>query len=175
MLKFECDALRRELNEWHDRVSLLRVEEPIRGEGFRMILSGEAETLSVNPIEEEDGNEYGDDGYSDEEFSVPDPGLVIGMADDRHGEGNLFARKAFAYVHPGLHLQTILPCPANGAAGSPMTTQSPTGVSFKTRLWRACTMRCTACSLSTPTATSSVTTANPRASGACAAASSSPR
>ncbi|KAI0958135.1 hypothetical protein AcW1_006305 [Taiwanofungus camphoratus] len=69
LLKLEADALRRELNEWRDRSGLPRVEEPIRGEAFQMILSGEVEVLSAGPIEEEDGSgdyagdEYGDDDY----------------------------------------------------------------------------------------------------------------
>ena len=129
MLKLESDALRRELNEWRDRSGLPRVEEPIRGEGFQMILSGEVEILSVGPIEEEDGDEY--DGYGDEEFGAPAPGVVPGMADDRHREGNPFAHNVSAHGHPGLHLQTILPRPGNGAASSPMIVQSPTGVSFE--------------------------------------------
>ena len=60
MLKLEADALRRELNEWRDRSGLPRVEEPVRGEGFQMILSGEVEILSAGPIEEEDGDELHD-------------------------------------------------------------------------------------------------------------------
>lgn len=129
MLKLECDALRRELNEWRDRSGLPRVEEPIRGEGFQMILSGEVEILSAGPIEEEDGDEYGDDGYGDD-FGARPSGPVP-VADDRHREGNPFAHSAPAHAHPGLHLQTILPRPAHGAASSPMIVQSPTNVSFE--------------------------------------------
>jgi len=130
MLKLESDALRRELNEWRDRSGLPRVEEPVRGEGFQMILSGEVEILSIGPIEEEDGDEYDNDGYGDD-FGAQAPAVVPGMADSRHREGNPFAHNAPAPGHPGLHLQTILPRPANGAAPSPMIVQSPTNVSFE--------------------------------------------
>lgn len=131
MVKLECDALRRELNEWRDRSGLPRVEEPVRGEGFQMILSGEVEILSIGPIEEEDGDEYGNDGYGDDDFGAQTPGVVPGMADGRHRENNPFAHSAPAPGHPGLHLQTILPRPANGTAPSPMIVQSPTSVSFE--------------------------------------------
>ncbi|OBZ69087.1 hypothetical protein A0H81_10837 [Grifola frondosa] len=47
LLKLEADALRRELNEWRDRSGLPRVEEPIRGDSFQMILSGEATTTAT--------------------------------------------------------------------------------------------------------------------------------
>ncbi|KDR69238.1 hypothetical protein GALMADRAFT_925642 [Galerina marginata CBS 339.88] len=39
-LKLESDALRRELNEWRDRAGIPRVEEPVRGEAFGMVLGG---------------------------------------------------------------------------------------------------------------------------------------
>lgn len=141
MLKLESDALRRELNEWRDRSGLPRVEEPVRGEGFQMIMSGEVEILSVGPIEEEDGDEYGNEGYGDEEFGATQP-VVPGMSDD--GESmrrpsamsrpsmdgqNPFAHGAPGHGHPGLHLQTILPRPAT--ASSPMIVQSPTNVNFE--------------------------------------------
>ncbi|KIP01746.1 hypothetical protein PHLGIDRAFT_38191 [Phlebiopsis gigantea 11061_1 CR5-6] len=141
MLKLECDALRRELNEWRDRSGLPRVEEPVRGEGFQMIMSGEVEILSAGPIEEEDGDEYGNDGY-DDDFAPTQQPVVPGMADDAEGmrrpmahqammkdTGNPFAHGAPTHGHPGLHLQTILPRPGN--ASSPMIVQSPTNVNFE--------------------------------------------
>lgn len=54
MLKNESDALYRELNEWRDRAGLPRLEEPVRSEGFGMVLSGELEVISGISIEEED-------------------------------------------------------------------------------------------------------------------------
>jgi hypothetical protein len=61
MLKNESDALRRELNEWRDRAGLPRVEEPVRGDCFGMVLAGELEVISGISIEEED--EDADDGF----------------------------------------------------------------------------------------------------------------
>ncbi|THG96300.1 hypothetical protein EW026_g5508 [Hermanssonia centrifuga] len=145
LIKLEADALRRELNEWRDRSGLPRVEEPVRGEGFQMIMSGEVEILSAGPIEEEDGDEYGDGGYGDDDYNGNVP-VVSSMGDDnedmRHGNPMSHAAAAsllkaeaagpFAHTAPnhGLHLQTILPRPANGAP-SPMIVQSPTSVSFE--------------------------------------------
>ncbi|KIO04223.1 hypothetical protein M404DRAFT_26425 [Pisolithus tinctorius Marx 270] len=48
ILKSESDALRRELNEWRDRAGLPRVEEPIRSEGFGIVLSGEIEIIPLS-------------------------------------------------------------------------------------------------------------------------------
>jgi hypothetical protein len=61
ILKTESDALRRELNEWRDRAGLPRVEEPVRGDGFGMVLAGELEVISGISIEEEDDD--ADDGF----------------------------------------------------------------------------------------------------------------
>lgn len=62
MLKLEADALRRELNEWRDRSGLPRVEEPVRGDGFGLVLSGEVEVILPN-IDDEEGveEEQGED------------------------------------------------------------------------------------------------------------------
>jgi hypothetical protein len=54
LLKFEADALRREVNEWRDRNGLPRVDEPIRGDGFGIVLAGELEVIQGIAIEEED-------------------------------------------------------------------------------------------------------------------------
>lgn len=63
LVKQEADALRRELNEWRDRSALPRVEEPVRGDGFNMILSGEVEVVVPTGADDEEGmdNEDGDD------------------------------------------------------------------------------------------------------------------
>ncbi|ESK91701.1 macrophage erythroblast attacher isoform 1 [Moniliophthora roreri MCA 2997] len=59
-LKIEADQLRRELNEWRDRAGIPRVEEPVRGEGFGMVLNQELEVIPITtgPADEED-DEYG--------------------------------------------------------------------------------------------------------------------
>ncbi|KAF8886872.1 hypothetical protein CPB84DRAFT_1535273 [Gymnopilus junonius] len=46
-LKNEADALRREINEWRDRAGIPRIEEPVRGEAFSMVLSGELELVGI--------------------------------------------------------------------------------------------------------------------------------
>ncbi|PPQ76107.1 hypothetical protein CVT26_011676 [Gymnopilus dilepis] len=64
-LKNEADALRREVNEWRDRAGIPRIEEPVRGEAFSMVLSGELELVSVIGEEEdgEDGVGADEDGF----------------------------------------------------------------------------------------------------------------
>jgi hypothetical protein len=54
LLKHEADALRRELNEWRDRSGLPRVEEPVRGDGFNLVLSGEVEVVVPNNMDDDD-------------------------------------------------------------------------------------------------------------------------
>ncbi|KAI0672616.1 hypothetical protein C8Q78DRAFT_969756 [Trametes maxima] len=125
ILKLESDALRRELNEWRDRSGLPRVDEPVRGEAFQMILSGEVEVLNPGPIEEEDA----DGDYGDDDYPAPAP-----MHDDPQIDGLLSKPDVNPFAHsvppqrpaPGLQLQTILPRPVQ-----PMIVSSPTGVSFE--------------------------------------------
>lgn len=64
VVKLEADNLRRELNEWRDRAGIPRIEEPVRGEGFGMVLNQELEVIPIGAADEEDGDEYGmyDDG-----------------------------------------------------------------------------------------------------------------
>jgi len=47
LLKSENDHLRFEINEWRDRAGLMRVEEPIRGEGFSVVISGQMEVVQA--------------------------------------------------------------------------------------------------------------------------------
>lgn len=136
LLKMETDALRRELNEWRDRSGLPRVEEPVRGEAFQMILSGEVEAISA-PIDEDDGGDYAGDDFGDEDY--PSNSM---MSNDHKDMGGLMKNGAhdvtpFAHnvptnapPHSGLHIQTMLPRHGHGAP-SPMIVQSPTAVSFE--------------------------------------------
>ncbi|KAI0351577.1 hypothetical protein OH77DRAFT_1381957, partial [Trametes cingulata] len=137
ILKLESDALRRELNEWRDRSGLPRVDEPVRGEAFQMILTGEVEVLSAGPIEEDDGDDYGDDDYAGPANPGPAP---MSIHDDAHMDGPIHVPKPadvanpFAHSVPqrgGLQLQTILPRPSPHGPHTPMIVQSPTGVSFE--------------------------------------------
>ncbi|KAJ4483464.1 hypothetical protein J3R30DRAFT_3698280 [Lentinula aciculospora] len=80
LLKFETDALRRELNDWRDRASIHRVQEPTRSDGFSIVLSGELEILPIDGLDNEDGEDGDDDLYTpvvspddnlDHPFDVP--------------------------------------------------------------------------------------------------------
>ena len=85
LLKLESDALRRELNEWRDRAGLPRVEEPVRGEGFAMVLSGEVEILAaVTGEDDEDGGDMNYDGYGDdgEDYNAPIPVSAMDDSED---------------------------------------------------------------------------------------------
>ncbi|KAI0340018.1 hypothetical protein BDW22DRAFT_431325 [Trametopsis cervina] len=145
LVKLEADALRRELNEWRDRSNLPRIDEPVRGEGFQMILSGEVEILSAGPIEEE----AGDDEYGDEDGPF-NSGMASQGVNSMNDEPEDIRGHPFAHsVHPshhnphphmghhtnshhGLHLQTMMPRgPHGGAMSSPMIVQSPQAVSFE--------------------------------------------
>ena len=147
LLKLEADALRRELNEWRDRSGLPRVEEPVRGEAFQMVLSGEVEILSAGPIEEEDGADYAGDDYGDDDFeSAPNGGVVgnhvnIGAGEDGPAEEMRAPMAAvtllknndpFAHSVPnnGMHLPPLM-TRQSGHSGTPMIVQSPTTVSFE--------------------------------------------
>ncbi|KAI0086277.1 hypothetical protein BDY19DRAFT_1059116 [Irpex rosettiformis] len=131
LLKFESDALRRELNEWRDRAGIPRIEEPVRGEGFQIIMSGEVEILSAGPIEEE---EAGEDEYGDEEggAGVSYPVSTSNIPDDPPFAHNVHHPHPHAHPHAhhlpghGLHLQTMLPRPHG-----PMIVHSPQTVSFE--------------------------------------------
>lgn len=64
LLKLESDALRRELNEWRNRAGIPRIEEPVRGEGFSVVLSGEPEIIPMPGgagLLEEDEDGFGDE------------------------------------------------------------------------------------------------------------------
>jgi hypothetical protein len=64
LLKLESDTLRRELNEWRAQAGVALSEEPIRGEGFTMVLSGEIEVLTaIGDEDEENSQDY--DGFDD--------------------------------------------------------------------------------------------------------------
>lgn len=69
LLKLESDALRRELNEWRNRAGIPRIDEPVRGEGFSVVLSGEPEIIPIPGgagLQEEDEDGFGeemDDDY----------------------------------------------------------------------------------------------------------------
>jgi hypothetical protein len=126
LLKLESDAMRRELNEWRDRASLPHVEEPVRSEGFAMILSGEPEVLAAIPDEEEEAGAQGLDSYDDGEDDFT--GMTGPNVDDF--ETQMFNTNLFAHN---------LPPPANNppvqmmarSSHGPMIVSNPPTVSFE--------------------------------------------
>ncbi|KAF7290562.1 Macrophage erythroblast attacher isoform 1 [Mycena indigotica] len=65
----ECEALRREANEWRARAGVMRLDTPSRGESFSMVL-GEELHYEVGDLqgvyEDEEAEEYAMAGYQDE-------------------------------------------------------------------------------------------------------------
>jgi len=150
LIKLEADALRRELNEWRDRASLPRVEEPVRGEGFAMVLSGEIEVLAAVVDDEEGGEGY--DGYEDGDEFAGVAGSAPVAADDsedlRLTQSAVAAQmlananaNSFAHNLPssaasnssssnnGMHHAQILS--RQSQHGGPMIVPSPPSVSFE--------------------------------------------
>ncbi|KAF8489820.1 hypothetical protein F5888DRAFT_1638435 [Russula emetica] len=142
LLKLEADALRRELNEWRDRASLPRVEEPVRSEAFSMVLSGEVEILTSIPgmDEEEEG-----EGLGDNEDDIPiramPPSVSCSMPEDTEEDlssmgaptvkppTNPFPH-SFLPEHAGApHLAHIFPRPVSH--GRPIIAQNMSNVSFE--------------------------------------------
>ncbi|KAK7462964.1 hypothetical protein VKT23_007545 [Stygiomarasmius scandens] len=109
LLKLESDALRREINEWRDRAGIPRVEEPVRGEGFSMILSGELEVLPIGGglgmVEGMDGidEEDGDYGYDE-----PESGAV-GAPEEMYRQDDVAtgAMGPVPTMHPHQHPQMM--------------------------------------------------------------------
>jgi len=147
LVKLESDALRRELNEWRDRAALPRVEEPIRGDGFTMVLSGELEVIAAIPGDDEDeenGQGYGGYGEDEDDFGgavgnatplddMDDPRNPIGLSMLNNANANPFAHNLPPASNTGsngngMHLAHILPRPAQAG---PMVVSSPTNVSFE--------------------------------------------
>ncbi|KAF8328503.1 hypothetical protein F5887DRAFT_897667 [Amanita rubescens] len=139
-LKNEADQLRRELNNWHDRAGIPRIEEPIRSEAFSMVISGELEVIATVTGEEEDDEMYG--GYDgDEDYGpVPHAPMPHSRLDDLEDPrvAMLKASNSFHHGMPAqhphhssgnaLHLAHVMPRSA-AQAGGPMIA-SPTTISF---------------------------------------------
>lgn len=118
-IKLEADALRRELNEWRDRSGIPRIEEPVRGEGFSMVLSGELEVLVIPGMVngmglEDDEEEYGMPSYPEEETYGPP--MEPEMEDPRL----TMVKNASAFVH-----NHSSPSPVSNASASPSYPPRP--------------------------------------------------
>jgi len=133
-LKLESDALRRELNEWRDRAALPCVEEPVRGEGFSMVLNGEVEIITaVIGEEDEEGQAY--DGYDegDDEFAGSIPNA---MEDTEDVMPSAPMVKNGMYTHGNVpptdvNIAHMMPCGPPSSHGGPMIAQMHSSVSFE--------------------------------------------
>jgi len=114
-MKMEADALRRELNEWRDRAGVPRVEEPVRGEGFGMIISGELEVLGVAGEEEDYGDEDGGmGGYDEVPPSSAPPPMYHGHG---HGRSPVIASPTnMNFENPQMGYENYTPMVAPAAA-----------------------------------------------------------
>ncbi|KAG6371973.1 hypothetical protein JVT61DRAFT_8989 [Boletus reticuloceps] len=135
ILKLESDALRRELNEWRDRAGLPRVDEPVRGDGFNMILSGEVEVLAAVVGEEEDEGQGQFDGFDegDEELSGPvimdDPEDAM-VADPLVNSG-VYGHNTTAGSMNSVDMKMSRMLPRAQPPSHPVIAQMPPSVSFE--------------------------------------------
>lgn len=133
-LKLESDALRRELNEWRDRAGLPSVEEPVRGDGFSMVLNGEVEILAAVIGEEDDeGQAY--DGYEegDDEFAGSMPSA---MEDTEDAMTSSTMLNNGMYAHGNLppadvNIAHLMPRGPPNSHGGPMIAHVSSSVSFE--------------------------------------------
>jgi len=132
-LKQESDALRRELNEWRDRAGLPYVEEPVRGEGFSMVLNGEVEIVATIMEEDEEGQAY--DGYDegDDEFAGSMPN---NMDDTEDVMPSAPMVKNGMYAHGNMpptdvNIAHLMPRGPPNSQGGPMIAQMHSPVSFE--------------------------------------------
>jgi hypothetical protein len=147
-LKVESDAQRRELNEWRDRAGLPRVEEPVRGEGFTMVLNGEVEVLTAIINEDDEDGADGYDGYEDgDEYGggIPSAPMTADNSEDirlsQHAAAQLI-KNSNTFGHNmtpsipsngssnpnGMHIGHLLP---RATQGGPIIAPNPSAVSFE--------------------------------------------
>ncbi|KAG0701681.1 hypothetical protein DFH29DRAFT_546053 [Suillus ampliporus] len=134
-LKLESDALRRELNEWRDRAGLPCVEEPIRGEGFSMVLNGEVEIITAVIGEEDEEGQGPYDGYDegDDDFAGSMPSA---MEDTEDTMTTATTIKSGMYAHGNLppsdaNIAHLMPRGPPNSHGGPMIAQMQSSVSFE--------------------------------------------
>lgn len=139
-LKLESDALRRELNEWRGRAGHPRIEEPVRGDGFTMVLNGEVEVLTAVIEDDEDGDGY--DGYEDgDEYTgcATSAPVTADNSEDIRLSQNAAAQLANTFGH---NMPSSIPSNGNShpnvmhlmprtTQGGPMIASNPPAVSFE--------------------------------------------
>ncbi|KAG2135186.1 uncharacterized protein EDB93DRAFT_1242575 [Suillus bovinus] len=132
-LKQESDALRRELNEWRDRAGLPYVEEPVRGEGFSMVLNAEVEIVTA-VIGEEDEEGQGYDGYDegDDEFAGSIPN-TMDETEDIMPSAPMVKNGMYAHgnVPTDVNIPHVMPRGPPNSQGGPMIAQMHSPVSFE--------------------------------------------
>lgn len=138
LLKLESDALRRELNEWRDRAGLPHADEPVRGDGFTMVLSGEVEVLATSIGEDEDDGQGPFDSFEDgdEELSGSLPTIMDDtedvMAVDPHKNGGVFGHITAGSTNPvDMKMARMIPRAQPTSHSGPMVAQMPPSVSFE--------------------------------------------
>jgi len=111
------------------------VEEPIRGEGFSMILNGEVETLNaVIGEEDEDGQSY--EGYEEgeDEFTGSMPSAMDDTEDILPAGGAMLLKNGL-YAHGNLPSTGVnahqIPRGPPRSHGGPVIAQVPSSVSFE--------------------------------------------
>ncbi|KAG7087866.1 hypothetical protein E1B28_013804 [Marasmius oreades] len=119
ILKLESDHLRKELNEWRDRAGIARVEEPVRGEAFSMILNQEVEDIPVL----KHGGGYDDEEFMDDASSEGDYTPNHSLDSDSHHSGSTTT----PYMNPPPPLSTFMPNPQHPHRQQSLNTSpSPT-------------------------------------------------
>lgn len=140
LLKLESDALRRELNEWRGRSGIPRIEEPVRGEGFSVVLSGEPEIIPIpgGPGIQEEGDEDGFGEELDDDYRPMNSSPMHNDEDARVAAmlksqaQTPFVPSINTNVHPMMRPPSMHPRahPMGPSAGGPMIA-SPTAMSFE--------------------------------------------
>lgn len=142
LLKLETDALLRELNEWRDRAGLPRVDEPVRGEGFAMVLSGEVEVLAANIGDEDEEGQGQYDGFEegDEDYLGPLPTPMDETEDLMPANPPAVLKSANVFGHnvtgssataTDINIAHLMPRAQPSSHGGPMIAQIPPSVSFE--------------------------------------------
>lgn len=117
-IKSETDAIRRELNEWRDRASLPRVEEPPRSGDFLTLLSleeediGEDERRAYELRDRDDGEEDGGD-----EDEIPESNVRIGQVHHMQHSGPI-PQQHFPPQAPRMTVHTTGLTPYDGSVGA---------------------------------------------------------
>jgi len=140
LLKLESDALRRELNEWRGRAGIPRIDEPVRGEGFSVVLSGEPEIIPIpgGAGLQEEGDE---DGFGEELDDDYRPMTATSMQSDEDIRAATmhksqpqpqapFVPAINTNVHPMMRPSSMHTQRVHSSTGGPMIA-SPTAMSFE--------------------------------------------